>query len=330
MFPSENSHSIRIVSVVAALVILAICTGAVAAQENDEVSLNQALTAGPNRPANVPQGYVLTPFGYFDPSCVQKIAEGETLLADGRVKHRDGTVAANVPVCRYPRYDRHGVAMVSGAPAQINPEASGWIENANVATGSAKEWYSGLVAFWVVPPQPPENNGQVLFYFPGLEDINDTLSILQPVLQWAGGQWAMANWNCCLNNITTESTVIPVQPNDRIIGTIAGDCRSGRAPCASWTVFSFDADSGESTTLKHTPSDGQVFNWAFGGVMEPYYVVSCDDYPADTSLAFDVLLFDRHLRPIRDPSWSEAVNTTVTPQCNYGVKASDYEVQVDY
>lgn len=95
-------------------------------------------------------------------------------------------------------------------------------------------------------------------------------------------------------------------------------------------MFSFDADSGKSTTLRHTPSDGQVFNWAFGGVMEPYFVVSCDDYPADDSLKFDVLLFNQHLRPIRNPSWSEVFNSTVTPQCNYGVRASNYEVELDY
>ncbi len=309
MYPSENLHTNRILAVMAALAVLAIGTGAVVAQENDGNFLNQAPIAGPNRPANVPQDYVLTPFGYFHPSCVQKIAAGETLLADGRVKHQDGTAPANVPVCRYARYDRHGVPMTSAAPAQIGPEASGWIENANVATGSPTEWYSGLVAIWVVPPQPRANNGQVLFYFPGLEDINNTLSILQPVLQWAGGQWAVAI---------------------RIVGTIAGDCRPEKVPCASWTVFSFDADSGESTTLKHTPSDGQIFNWAFGGVMEPYYVVSCDDYPADNSLTFDVLLFNKQLKPIRNPGWNKGFNSTVTPQCNYGVNASNYEVELDY
>lgn len=330
MCPLENLHTNRIQRVMAALAVLAICAGAVVAQGNDGTLLNQALIAGPNRPANVPQGYVLTPFGYFHPSCVQKIGDGETLLADGRVKHRDGTAPASAPVCRYARYDPHGVPVTSAAPTQIGPEANGWIENANVTIGSATGWFSGLVGFWVVPPQPRENDGQVLFYFPGLEDINNTLSILQPVLQWFGGQWAVANWNCCLNNITTESTLIPVQPNDQIIGTIAGDCRPQKAPCASWTVFSFDADSGKSTTLKHTPSDGQVFNWAFGGVMEPYYVVSCNDYPADNSLTFDVLLFNQQLQPIRNPSWNEVFNSTVTPQCNYGVKASSYEVEVDY
>jgi hypothetical protein len=327
---AENLPTVRSVFVAAALLILATATGTLAAQENRGSSLNHSLVAGLNRPANVPKGYILTPFGYFHPSCVQRIAEGETLLADGRVQHQDGTVASNKPVCRYLRYDRRGVPMVSTPSTKTSPEASGWIENANVVTNSAKKWYSGLVAFWTVPPSPLEDDGQVLFYFPGLEDINNTLSILQPVLQWAGGQWAVANWNCCLSNITTESALIPVNPNDQILGTIAGDCRPGKVPCASWTVFSFDAETGESTTLKHTPSDGQVFNWAFGGVMEPYYVVSCADYPPNSQMAFDVLLFNRHLSPVLHPGWSEAVNTTTTPQCGYGVKAAGDEVQLDY
>ncbi|HEX8712582.1 MAG TPA: hypothetical protein VF730_11960 [Terracidiphilus sp.] len=330
MFRFENPSTSLRVFVAATLVILAISTDALVAQVNHGSPVNQMLMAGPDRPANVPQGYLLTPFGYFHPSCVQRIAEGETLLADGRVQHKDGTVTKKKPVCRYPRYDRRGVPMTSAALTGAKPEASGWIENANVATASADDWYSGLLASWIVPPQPRENDGQVLFYFPGLEDINNTLSILQPVLQWAGGQWALANWNCCLSNITTESTLIPVHPNDQIMATIAGDCHPGKAPCATWTIFSFDAETGESTTLKHTPSDGQVFNWAFGGVMEPYFVVSCDDYPPNSQLTFDVLLFNRHLRPVLQPAWTDGFNTTVTPQCNYGVQASAFEIHLDY
>ena len=48
--------------------------------------------AGPNRPMGVPDGYVITPSGYFHPSCVRQLAEGAALLADGRIiRHADGT-----------------------------------------------------------------------------------------------------------------------------------------------------------------------------------------------------------------------------------------------
>jgi hypothetical protein len=39
------------------------------------------IEAGAHRPGNVPAGYVVTPFGYFHPSCVQSIAEDDALLA---------------------------------------------------------------------------------------------------------------------------------------------------------------------------------------------------------------------------------------------------------
>ena len=86
-------------------------------------------------------------------------------------------------------------------------------------------------------------------------------------------------------------------------------------------VLSLDSSTGESTTLSNTPSEGQVLNWAFGGVLEPYYIVACDDFPPDRRTVFDnVTVFDENLHPIADPKWSETFNSTVQPQCGYGVK----------
>jgi hypothetical protein len=124
------------------------------------------------RPASVPQGYAITPFGYFHPSCVQRLGKGERLTADGRVQHADGSVAENRAVCDYPRYTPTGLPGSVGAA--MLPEVSGWLENANVTTGSATKSYGALIATWTVPPQPVANDGQVLFFFPGLEDINDS------------------------------------------------------------------------------------------------------------------------------------------------------------
>jgi hypothetical protein len=48
--------------------------------------------AGPNRPAAVPAVYVITPFGYFHPSCVNHLAEGDVLLQDEKaIQHANGT-----------------------------------------------------------------------------------------------------------------------------------------------------------------------------------------------------------------------------------------------
>ena len=60
------------------------------------------------------------------------------------------------------------------------------------------------------------------------------------MLQWFNGQWTIANWNCCLNNITTESQVVNVVPGDKIFGSITGNCPAGTFSCATWTVFRVD------------------------------------------------------------------------------------------
>src|ERR1700760_3473708 len=66
--------------------------------------------AGPDRPANVPDGYVITPFGYFHPSCVQSLTKGERLMADGRLQHSNGNVEEKAAVCNYPHFTRSGIS----------------------------------------------------------------------------------------------------------------------------------------------------------------------------------------------------------------------------
>jgi hypothetical protein len=316
-------------------------TSALTGDSHPAIPINMA-AAGPNHPAKVPDGYVITPFGYFHPSCVQSLATGERLLADGRVQHADGTVADNVAFCSYPHYTPSGDA-VSAATGNIStpsgnnkgentfPEVVGWIENASITTGSSTKSYGALIALWTVPPQPTKNDGQTLYFFPGFEDINSVQSILQPVLGWFGGQWTIASWNCCLNNIVTTSPFVNVAVGDEIYGSITSACSPGTLSCATWNVLSLDMSTGESTTLGSTPSEGQVFNWAFGAVMEPYYVISCDDYPPNGRVTFnDVTVFDENLRPISDPKWNGTSNTTETPQCNYGVKSKLDEIALHY
>jgi hypothetical protein len=298
--------------------------------------------AGPNRPAAVPDGYVVTPFGYFHPSCFRALQKGERLLADGRVQNADGTIEETAAACNYPRYTASGGPLTttsaklstSGSDntgVNTSPEVNGWIENASITTGEATKSFGALVALWRVPPQPTANDGQTLFFFTGFEDINATQSILQPVLQWYGGQWAVASWNCCLNNIVTESPVVNVRSGDEIYSSITSTCPQGTLSCSTWNVLSLDMSTGDSTTLDDTPSEGQVFNWAFGAVMEPYGVISCDDYPPNRRITFDdVTVFDEHLHPIFDPHWIEALNTTQTPQCNYGVKSKLDKIALDY
>ncbi len=285
---------------------------------------------GPGRPSSVPADYLVTPFGYFHPSCVKRLAKGDVLLRDSRsVKHADGNFDS-LPTCNYPRYLRNGEVWPgnSGNGPTIN---HAYVEDATVTTNTS---YGELLSNWVVPPAPSSNDGQTLYFFPGLEDLNPTKTILQPVLGWNGdfsGAWGIASWNCCVSGITSESVPYRVSSGDTIYGMMKATCGAGTLSCGSWNVTTQDLSSGSTTTLSQTSADGQTFNWAFGGAVEVYDVAQCSDYPTNGSISFMGLsLYDYNYNQISNPSWSIYENTSITPQCYYGGQKTGTQVSLSY
>ena len=291
--------------------------------------------AGPHRPAGVPDGYVITPFGYFHPTCVLKVAQGETLLADGRIIQRaDGTLE-NLPECKYAHYAASGEIVAAGATQVESPTVNGWVESASVTTSTS---YGEIVATWTVPPAPTSVVGQTVFFFPGMEDSNDVVSIIQPVLQFGpsaaggGNYWAIASWNCCPSGTADYSTVVNVNAGDTIQGTVKSTCSAGTESCATWDITTADETSGKSTTLTNSPSEGQTFNWAFGGVLEAYNIAQCSDYPPNASITFqNIALYNDSFTLISNPAWSMTYwATSETPQCDYSGQVSATKVTLYY
>jgi hypothetical protein len=289
-----------------------------------------------NRPAGVPEDYVITPFGYFHPSCVRMLAEGQTLLADGRIQYADGRVEATVPVCNYPHYTSAGaiVSAYDKGLSGMEPEINGWLEYVSVTTNTS---YGEISASWAVPPGPTAEDGQTLFFFPGFEDRNDVISIVQPVLQFgpsaAGGGafWAIASWNCCPSGIAVHSSLLDVSSGDTVVGTISPNCKPGKDYCPTWNVVSEDKTKGKKTTLAKTPAEKQIWNWAFGAVSEDYGVVQCGDFPADSGLTFTVHLYNQSGKLIPDPGWvGTPPGSGETPKCKYGVKTTKTLETVEY
>src|SRR5208282_5081079 len=284
--------------------------------------LSAQMTAGWNRPASVPSDYVITPFGYFHPSCVREIKAGETLLGDGRIRFADGTEEATAPFCNFPRYAATGEMIVEGSgPLYISWD---WIEAGQVSTQNSS--YGKLTATWTVPPTPKTNDGQTLFFFPGFMDINNNELIIQPVLGWNDGQsgvgpWNIASWNCCPSGTANYSTPVTVNPGDKILGKIKSTCKPGNESCPTWNITTKDVTTAESTTLSNTPSEGQTFTWAQSGVLEVYSIYKCSDYPPNHSIKFsNVALWDYNFKRITNPGWTpeywvkKGVNK---PWCNY-------------
>ena len=250
------------------------------------------------------------------------------LLANGAIKHVDGSLTGGT-TCAYPRYTPKGAPKQTDVPTPgTTPTVSGWVESASVTAPTNKS-FSVVANTNKVPPNPANDEGQTLFFFPGLEDVNDaTTSILQPVLEYNNHAWTMTNWNCCITGVATNSTPITTASGHNIISTTTQNCGPNTLSCATWNILSIDAQTRKSTTLAKTPSKGQVFNWAFGGVTEVYGVNTCSDFPA-TSEVYTTLVFDENFR-LTNPKWVTSTNTTDTPNCSYSVKTNGDNVTLQY
>lgn len=138
-----------------------------------------------NRPPGVPADYVITPFGWFHPSCVAAVPNGDRVQADGRVQHADGTFDAQAPVCQYPSYSGRGARVTPTPPSGI-PWA--YIEYAHTSRNPSESTsFGSLAATWTVPLAPSNTSSSdlVLYLFPGLQQAPDSQNlIIQPVLGW--------------------------------------------------------------------------------------------------------------------------------------------------
>lgn len=323
-------HTFRISRTVLATFLL--CFAMTAARAGTS-ALDPLFSQVGKRPASVPGEFVATPFGWFHPSCVRELADGNTLLADGRVQRANGTTEA-ARHCSYPHYTAGGTAVPADleAGAIRPPTIDGWLESVSATTTGS---FSKLTSTWVVPPEPTTDNGQLLYFFPGFEDINNVISILQPVMQWgvgfAGGgpYWAAASWNCCISGTTWHSRLINLNVGDAIAGTISSTCGPGPS-CPTWNVVTKDKTTGEMTTLARTPADGQVWDWVFGAVSEPYGVVACTDFPDNSGLTFTVHVYGEN-GDVVIPDWhADRWIGNPNPRCRYGTNITNTRETVRY
>ncbi len=285
------------------------------------VTPGQPTALNSNAPRNVPSNYVVTPDGYFHPSCVDTVASDESLDAYGNIINASGVVRHLAP-CAYPHYAPNGARLqgdalprVSRFATSASPTINGWVVTGQYpaqATSSA----TYLSAEMTVPPAPPVTSGQVIYFFPGLEDLENVVTIVQPVLAWNGfndNAWTVASWNCCRNGRALHSAPVAVSTGDTILGRMNGvRCTGGS--CALWSILSSDVTSGESTTL-NTSSYGQVFDWIFGGVLEAYGVSQCGQFPNATTEDFTGITV-RHGKVPLTPPWQQMLVAN-SPACGY-------------
>jgi hypothetical protein len=101
--------------------------------------MNAQVPAGMSHPSTVPDEYLITPFGYFHPTCVRQLLEGDILRKDERVvQHADGSFD-RLQACMYPHYNSRGEAVPNTTGE--NPTIShNWVEAESVTTQSWPEY----------------------------------------------------------------------------------------------------------------------------------------------------------------------------------------------
>lgn len=285
------------------------------------------------RPQGVPTDYVVTPNGFFSPSCVQRVQEGETLHADGSIELPNGLVRKPA-ACTQPHYRFDGTRVEANGsfsmpPIQAvrKPAINGWVEDANYDSSVN---IGKLVATWKVPSTPTNQSGQTDYFFPGLEQLPNVESILQPVLGYdafSGTVWTLSSWNCCVSGTTYYSGPINVNVGDTILGTT--QCQSANN-CGTWTITSKDVTTGRSTTLTTNPYGNLL--WVFGGVLEVYGVSSCNQLPASSPLTFSsIAVYNTSFSQISNPPWgSDYPVGSTSPQCGYNVSHTASSVTLSY
>ncbi len=325
------------------LALFVLFLAACSSPEGESTGAGQSALGGARglrRPSNVPSSYVATPNGYFDPSCVARLAPGETAKADGTIHTAFGGVRS-VAGCTKDRFDvagkvmpigHAGAALQTAASTGIEPAAAttynGWVESYNTTSIGAVSFLSST---WVVPATPSAGNqGQTIFFFNGLEGLPTVESILQPVIAYENGTWSATSWNCCASGTTFTGNTIAINPGDVIVGTVTGiNCTASSGLCQNWLIETLDQTTNQSSVLQ-TESWGVALNWVFPAVMEVYGVSACNDFPASGKLTF----FDQAYTTVSGSSgtsagWSLGLGS-VSPACSYGGQNNGSSLTLDF
>jgi hypothetical protein len=321
-----------------ALVVMAVfgACGAASAADNAATTFTPKPLSEFNanlRPQGVPTDYVVTPNGFFPPSCVQRVDESETLHADGSIEAANGALRKPATCTQAhfrfdgTRVEPNGSTFMPAIQAVRKPTINGWVEDANY---SSSVNIGKLVATWKVPSTPTNQSGQTDYFFPGLEQLPTVESILQPVLGYdafSGTVWTLSSWNCCVSGTTYYSGPINVSVGDTILGTT--QCQAANS-CSTWKITSKDVTKNTSTTLTTSPYGN--LRWVFGGVLEVYGVSSCNQLPASSPLTYSsIAVYNTSFTQISNPPWgSDYPVGSTSPQCSYNVSHTSTSVTLSY
>ncbi|MFC4625445.1 hypothetical protein ACFO1V_09455 [Daeguia caeni] len=273
------------------------------------------------RPSNVPEDYIITPFGYFSPSCVQEVKEDEIVNAGLKVEKANGEMR-QIEKCQYSSFSNSGIEKkVNGAETKANFD-DGW---QMYASSMLNDDVMIMILSWNVPSPPKVDNGHTLYFFTGAQNVGDKQ--LYNVLGWNQLNihgWSVSSWVCCDSGVIYYSSPVSISAGDLIIGVIVlGKDRfvNNGEPQYIVSMMSFDHGRPQLLTQIITRNFKEPVYFIVGGAMEMYNVNSCDNFPKDGFIEFyNMFVMDENYQAPKGPfSPNYAYNI-----CNYKIDIDEY------
>lgn len=252
------------------------------------------------------EDYVSTPVGQVHKTCV----------------HEANNADVSVARCRYvSKVKLSATAGVAAADKSLQPPTvNGWVENSYAYAPAANPWFGRAYSAWTVPNNPLSISNQLLYYFPGFQNLSGTLSIIQPVMQWGnngafgGNYWSIASWFVNSAGVAFHSTPKVVSTGNIIDGWMIGSNCSAAGSC-TWTITTKVRNSTTvTTTLVYTP--GVIYNWAAPAALEAYRLTACNQYQGNTGIYLSTDLYLKTSLVRSTLPWSSSVYS-VSPSCHY-------------
>jgi hypothetical protein len=298
-----------------------------------EIDLPQGSDSAPPAPPAAlsgapPLGKVIIPGGRtVDRECVFEAPDDALVTFEGDVIVKGKVIAHHAPCS--PEQMGMGKPGDSSSELLAPTISHAWVEWSSAANAT---YYAHLVANWTVPPAPTSTANKIIYLFPSFESSWHGGEIIQPVLQYGGNgdfggnYWTMASWYCYPNGCK-HSGAKNVNVGDLLQGNIDFVKPTGPST-VEYQITTRDQSTGVGTALLINTNG--PFNTVQGGALEVYGVSTCSQYPAAPLVQFyNEAIYDS-TETLVHPFWTGNVDSTLTPQCGYGVRTGISSNSTDF
>jgi len=322
----HRSAHVHILAGLGVVTIAGCLDGASAGSPGEESAAVAAVSADSALDAD----YLPVPhIGRAHKSCVHALAAHDVVDAQGAIHSANGRVQPAAAACGYPVKPSHDSASLTPVNSGLVPTDNGWTEYASWTSPIAMRAFG---ATFHVPAAPTLYTGQTIFFFPAMQSLGSSPSIIQPVLQYGpsaaggGAYWAIASWigGGAYGGNFYYTALRPVSTGEEIRGGMYQTNNCNASGACEWDVAMHDTNNGSDLVLGSVL--GFAWQWVVAGAIEVYGIDDCRKYPATYDNFYDFYLQDGNYNN-PTPQWGATISVST---CAERVALSTNLVELHY